>query len=190
MEIVDARNLACPEPVVLTKKALDKSADGKLKVILNSPESNQNVQRFARSQGCSVNVEEKDGVFTLEINNIGAVGEKSTTFEVVMLVTSDQFGTGDQALGQLLISSFINTLPEVPDKPSRILFINSGVMLTTEGSRVLDSLLKLEAEGVQIFSCGTCLNYYKLKEKLKVGKVTNMYDTVDTLLSSAKIVRI
>jgi selenium metabolism protein YedF len=90
----------------------------------------------------------------------------------------------------LLIASFINTLPEAGSKPAKILFINRGVMLTTEGSRVLDSLQKMEQAGVQIFSCGTCLNHYHLKEKLKVGKVTNMYDTVDSLLAAEKVIRI
>jgi intracellular sulfur oxidation DsrE/DsrF family protein len=71
-----------------------------------------------------------------------------------------------------------------------MLLINRGVMLTTEGSRVLDSLQKLESEGVQIFSCGTCLNHYQLKEKLKVGKVTNMYDILDALLNADNVIRI
>jgi selenium metabolism protein YedF len=190
METIDARNLPCPEPVVMTKKALEKSADGKLTVILNSPESNQNVQRFAKSQGCNVKVMEKDGVFTLEIHKVQIIEEKSPAVQTVMLIASDQLGTGDEALGQLLITSFINTLPEAKNKPSKMLFINRGVILTTEGSRILDTLLQLEAEGVQIFSCGTCLNHYQLKDKLKVGKVTNMYDTVESLLSAEKVVRI
>jgi selenium metabolism protein YedF len=190
METVDARNLPCPEPVVMTKKALERSMDGKLTVILNSSESNQNVQRFAKSQGCEVKVADKDGEYTLEIIKTLKVIEKSTSVQTVMLITSDQLGSGDEALGQILIASFINTLVEAKNKPSKILFINRGVMLTTEGSRVLDTLLQLEAEGIQIFSCGTCLNHYQLKEKLKVGKVTNMYDTVESLLGAEKVVRI
>jgi selenium metabolism protein YedF len=190
METVDARNLPCPEPVVMTKKALEKSADGKLIVILNSPESNQNVQRFAKSQGCEIKAAEKDGVFTLEINKTQKNEEKGADVQTVMMIASDQMGTGDEALGQLLITSFINTLPEAKTKPTKMLFINRGVMLTTEGSRVLDSLRQLETAGVQIFSCGTCLNHYQLKEKLKAGKVTNMYDIMESLLSTARIVRI
>jgi selenium metabolism protein YedF len=190
METVDARNLPCPEPVVMTKKALEKSADGIITVILNSSESNQNVQRFAKSQGCIMKVSEKDGVFTLEIQKVKTTEENSPVVQTVILITSDQFGTGDEALGQLLITSFINTLPEAKNKPSKLLFINRGIMLTTEGSRVLDTLLQLEAEGIKIFSCGTCLNHYQLKEKLKVGKVTNMYDTVESLLGADKVVRI
>jgi len=106
------------------------------------------------------------------------------------LIASDQMGSGDEALGQLLIASFINAIPEAAAKPAKMLFINRGVMLTTEGSRVLDTLQKLEQEGVQVFSCGTCLNHYQLKEKLKVGQITNMYDTVNSLLTAEKVVRI
>jgi selenium metabolism protein YedF len=197
METIDARNLPCPEPVVMTKKGLEKSADGKLTVIVNSGEANENVQRFAQSQGCRVKAEEKNGVFTLEISrtDVAAVREvaadkRGAGTTTVMMIASDQLGSGDEALGQLLIAAFINTLPEASSKPAKMLFINRGVMLTTEGSRVLDSLQKLEQAGVQIFSCGTCLNHYQLKEKLKVGKVTNMYDTVDSLLSAEKVVRI
>jgi selenium metabolism protein YedF len=108
----------------------------------------------------------------------------------ILLVASDQLGTGDEALGQLLITTFINTLAEAGPKPAKMIFINRGVMLTTAGSRVLDTLLQLEKEGVQIFSCGTCLNHYQLKEKLKVGQATNMYDTVHSLLTAEKVVSI
>jgi selenium metabolism protein YedF len=190
VKTVDARNMPCPEPVVKTKKALEEITEGQITVLVNSTEAYQNVQRFAKSQGCDVKVLEKDGVFTLEIIKLKSVEEKGPAVSAVMLIASDQLGTGDEALGQLLITSFINTLPESKNKPSKMLFINRGIMLTTEGSRVLDTLLQLESEGVQIFSCGTCLNHYQLKEKLKVGKVTNMYDTVDSLLAAEKVVRI
>jgi selenium metabolism protein YedF len=190
MDTIDARDLACPEPVIRTKKALENSKDGKLTVIVNSTEANENVQRFAKSQGCNVKASEKNGVFTLEINKIGQAAETCQTGAAVMLIASDQLGVGDEALGQLLIAAFINTLPEAKTRPAKMLFINRGVMLATEGSRVLDSLQQLESKGVQIFCCGTCLNHYQLKEKLKVGKVTNMYDTVDSLLNADNVIRI
>lgn len=190
-KIVDARNIPCPEPVVKTKKALEEIAEGgRLTVLVNTTEARQNVERFAQSQGCSVKVSDKDGVFTLEINKVGPIEEKEKAGADVLLIASDQLGSGDEALGQLLIATFINTLLEAKTRPAKMLFINRGVMLTTEGSRVLETLQKLDKEGVQIFSCGTCLNHYQLKEKLKVGQVTNMYDTVNSLLTADKVVRI
>ena len=191
VKTVDARNVSCPEPVVKTKKALEEIPEReRLIVLVNTNEARQNVERFARSQGCSVKVSDKEGEFTLEICKGGQIEEKEKASANVLLITSDRLGSGDEALGQLLIASFINTLPEAKIKPAKILFINRGVMLTTEGSRVLDTLQKLDKEGVQIFSCGTCLNHYQLKEKLMMGQVTNMYDSVDSLLTAEKVVSI
>jgi selenium metabolism protein YedF len=190
MTVIDARDLDCPEPVILTKKALEAMTEGTLSVILNNTTSLENVQRFAKTQGCELTTTQKDGVFTLVINKTKGSFEKSSAAQAVMLIGSDQLGSGDEALGQLLITAFINTLPEAKNRPSKILFINRGVFLTTAGSRVLAALQQLENEGVEIFSCGTCLNHYQLKEKLKAGRVTNMYDTVDSLLAADKVIRI
>jgi selenium metabolism protein YedF len=186
---IDARDLACPEPVIRVKKALE-SGEREIKILLNSSTSVQNVQRFAKSRGCDVVTTEQDGVFTLEIKQISGEDEKTAAEAPVLLVASDQLGSGDASLGELLMTAFINTLPESKTRPSKILFINRGVFLTTEGSRVLDTLQQLANQGIEIFSCGTCLNHYQLKDKLKVGQVTNMYDTVENLLSAAKVVRI
>lgn len=191
MDTIDARGLACPEPVVRVKKALEAMDKGKLTVLVNSTTSRQNVQRFAEKQGCTVKIDEKDGEYTMEIVKTGQpVTAQVSTGAGVLLVTSDKLGTGDDDLGELLMAGFINTLTETCAKPDRILFLNSGVMLALEGSRVLDTLKELEEAGVEIFSCGTCLNHYQVKDKLAVGKVTNMYDTVDTLLGAEKVVRI
>ena len=193
MTTLDARNLNCPEPVILTKKALETIGEGQLTVLLNSTESLENVLRFVRSQGCEVITTEESGVYTLKINKIRVAPSQPNPVsanQAVMLIASDQLGSGDEALGQLLIAAFINTLPEAKSRPTKKLFINRGVFLTTEGSRVIATLKQLENEGVVIFSCGTCLNHYQLKEKLQVGKITNMYDTVESLLSADKVIRI
>ncbi len=193
---IDCRGMACPEPVVRTKNALEQMREGKLVVLVNTTEASENVQRFAKSQGFDVSSRETNGEFTIEISKSGQiarpapVGTAEVKGETIMVFASDQLGTGDDDLGRLLIASFINALPEAKPLPQKMLFINRGVFLTTEGSRVLDTLEKLSSEGVEILSCGTCLNHYKLKEKLKVGKVTNMYDTVSSLLAAAKVIRI
>ncbi len=190
MNTVDARDLACPEPVIRTRKALEGMKEGHLSVILNSAASCENVQRFVRAQGCEVSVAVEDGVYTLDINKTGDARENPAVRQTVMLIGSDQMGSGDESIGQLLIAAFINTLPETKKRPSKMLFINRAVFLTTQGSRVLDTLQQLENEGVEIFSCGTCLNHYQIKDHLKVGKVTNMYDTVEALLAADKVIRI
>jgi selenium metabolism protein YedF len=107
-----------------------------------------------------------------------------------ILITSDRLGSGDDRLGEILINAFLNTLWDYAPKPARLLFINSGVRLTTEGSEVLETLKLLEKEGVQVFSCGTCLEYHNLKERLRVGSVSDMYATEDTLPSATKVVKV
>jgi selenium metabolism protein YedF len=188
---IDARGLACPLPVVKTKKALEEIDEGDITVIIERPEGSQNVQRFADSQNCSYEVEEKDGLFHIHIHK-GKTESNETekSGSNVVLVTSDRLGTGSEELGKILMKAFLNTLWDASPKPGKILFINDGVRLTVEGSDVLDTLHLLENEGVEIYSCGTCLAYYELTEQLEVGQVTNMYETVESLLSSDKVIRI
>jgi len=188
---LDARGLNCPIPVVRTKKALEGMEKGDLTVLIERPDGCQNVQRFAESQGCKVTVDEKDGLFYIHIHKEKT--EQATLPKQrrdVVFITTDRLGTGDQRLGEILMKAFLNTLWDAELKPAKLLFLNDGVRLTTEGSEVLDSLRLLEEAGVEIFSCGTCLEYYQLKDELKVGLVTNMYDTVDSLLSAGKVIKI
>ncbi len=188
---IDVRGLNCPIPVVRTKKALEGMEEGDLTVVIERPEGCQNVRRFAESQGCTVTVDEKEGLFYILIHKekTAETAKPKQSIDVVF-ITTDRLGTGDQQLGEILMKSFLNTLWDAEPKPAKLLFLNDAVRLTTEGSEVLDSLKLLQEAGVEIFSCGTCLDYYQLKDKLKVGSVTNMYDTVESLLSAGKIIKI
>jgi selenium metabolism protein YedF len=187
---IDARGLPCPQPVIKTKKALEAIESGQVTVLVDSPESRENVRRFAQSQGCQVTVREEGGVVFLDITkgiSCQAVPQQSGD---VILITSDRLGSGDDRLGEILMKAFLNTLWDYTPKPAKLLFINNGVRLTIEGSEVLETLKLLEKEGVQVFSCGTCLEYYNLKEKLRMGAVSDMYTTVDALLSAAKVIKV
>lgn len=191
VEEIDVRGLGCPIPVVRTKKTLEDMEEGELTVLIERPDGCENVKRFAESQGYKVAVEEKDNLFYIHIHK-----EKKAQSPLpkqsrdVVFITTDRLGTGDQQLGEILMKAFLNTLWDAEPKPAKILFLNDAVRLTTEGSEVLDSLKLLGEAGVEIFSCGTCLEYYQLKDKLKVGQITNMYDTVDSLLSAGKVIKI
>lgn len=188
---VDARGLACPLPVVKTKKALEEMTEGDITVIIERLEGSQNVQRFADSRNCPYEVEEKDGLFYIHIHKGKTeTGEIVKNVTNVVLVTTDRLGTGSEELGKILMKAFLNTLWDASPRPGKILFMNDGVRLTVEGSDVLDTLHLLENEGVEIYSCGTCLAYYELTDKLDVGQVTNMYETVESLLSSDKVIKI
>jgi len=108
----------------------------------------------------------------------------------LIFINSSHLGRGSDELGSILMRSFLFSLTEMEVKPQRIIFMNSGVHLCCEGSPVLDSLLALEEKGVEILVCGTCLDYFQLKEKLCVGKVTNMYSSVEHLLAAEKVITI
>jgi len=107
---------------------------------------------------------------------------------VVLLVTKDELGQGPAELSWVLMRSFFKALAGSESKPARAIFVNTGVRLTTEGSEVLDDLRALENAGVQVLSCGTCLDYFDLKEKLEVGQATNMNDTVAALMTADRVV--
>jgi len=197
---VDARGLPCPGPVISAKKVLEAIEEGVITVLVDNPESRENVRRFAQSQGCQVEIEEREGTFYLQITKDNSTKAelktkvedeftKVTSADVVCIAT-DVFGTGDEELGGILMKAFLNTLWDYDPRPAKVLFINSGVMLTTEGSDVLDTLQLLENDAVEIFSCGTCLDYYGIKDKLLVGKVSNMYEIVASLLTAGKVVNI
>lgn len=189
-ETVDARGLDCPQPVVLAKKALEKAV--KVTVIVDNETARENVSRLAASQGCIVSVEEKeDGVY-LHLTRTSAKPQGSETLALsgptVFLITSNTLGRGDDELGSILMRSFMHTLGEASSKPSRIIFINSGVKLVARGSEVLDDLRTLEKAGAEILACGTCLGYYKLKEAVEVGHISNMYDITSALLEAGKVI--
>jgi selenium metabolism protein YedF len=98
-------------------------------------------------------------------------------------------GIGEEALGAILMRSFLKTLVDIETKPSRLILVNSGVRLSSEGSEVLETLRALSENGVEILSCGTCLDFYGLKEKLKVGKISNMYDIAQSLMEADRLIR-
>ena len=107
----------------------------------------------------------------------------------VVVLSSNQMGNGSEELGQILMKGFIFALTELDELPSTVLLYNSGVKLSTEGSNSIEDLKTLQAQGVEILSCGTCLNYYNLTEKLQVGDVTNMYFILEKMAQADKIIR-
>ena len=190
--IIDARGLACPQPVVLTKKALEKADD--LTVIVDNATAKQNVSRLAESHGLGVTVEEKgDGIYLRLTRpadeSLG--GKVPLLFEPTMLlVASNTLGRGDDALGSVLMRTFIHTLGESDIKPHKIIFMNSGVKLVTQGSEVIDDLRAMEKESVEILACGTCLGNFGLKDAVEVGRISNMYEITMALMKSTKVISI
>lgn len=192
---VDARGLNCPQPVILTKKALEEIKEGQVTTIVNSEIAKENVKKLAQSMTCDVSIEKVGGDYYINIFKEKALKDIDLKEPVdksglVVLIGSDTLGTGDRTLGQILIKGYIKTLAEVCPLPETIIFVNSGVNLTVEGSEAIDSLKELEELGVEILSCGTCLDYYNLKDRLAVGQVSNMYSIVEKLNNAENTVRI
>jgi selenium metabolism protein YedF len=192
MKEIDCRGMACPQPVVTAKKVLDESEGKEFVLVVDNLAARDNVERFAQSQGAVVDVEEKGNDFYLRIQKGSAcdlAGAAQKAEKVVVYINSNLLGIGDEALGTILMRSFLKTLLDLKPIPSKLIFINSGVRLTTEGSEVLETLKTLSETGAEILSCGTCLDFYGLKAKLKVGIVSNMYDIAQSLLEADRLLR-
>jgi len=114
----------------------------------------------------------------------------TTDKKTIVFVGSSTLGRGDEELGNVLMRSFIHTLTETEVPPQEIIFMNSGVKLVAEGSEVLDDLRSLESRGIEILACGTCLGYYRLKDAIRVGRISNMYDIAAALLEADRVVSI
>jgi selenium metabolism protein YedF len=185
---VDARGLSCPQPVILTKRVMDEKSGEEIITLVDNPTSLENVCKLATSQGYRFTVEEVGSerhIHMIKESDISNV-EDASSKNIAILIKSQFFGEGSNELGAILMKSFLYTLTELASRISHLIFMNGGVYLSTEGSPVLDHLRELERQGVKILSCGTCLDYFTLKEKLQVGEVTNMYDATETLLNADK----
>ncbi len=198
MITVNAMGDNCPIPVIKTKKAMQAlTGPETIEVLVDNEISVQNVTKMAESSGGQVRSEKLgEAEFKVIISMQGAplteedaVCIPDAKGDLVVVVSSDRMGSGNDELGQVLLKGFIFAITQLDTLPKTMLFYNGGVTLTTEGSQVLEDLKSLEAQGVEIMSCGTCLDYYGLKDKLVVGSVTNMYNIVETQAKAAKIIK-
>ncbi|NLK64240.1 MAG: sulfurtransferase-like selenium metabolism protein YedF [Tissierellia bacterium] len=195
MKIVDARKKACPQPVIMTKKEADEGAE-EITVIVDNENAKLNITKFGNQSKYTVTSEEKDdGIYILlkkvtENRNMSQTAAEIQNEALGYLITTDKLGKGSDELGRILMKSFLYTLSEKKPYPDFMVFLNSGVKLTTEGSESIDDLMNLKEGGVEIVSCGTCLDFFEIKSKLKVGSVSNMYDIVDKISSSTNTITI
>ena len=193
--------MACPLPVVNAKKAVEElSAGDVLTIQVDNEIAVQNLSRFAEHKGFGVSAEkkaEKEYAVLMTIN--GAVAEAkeeevacamdSRRKGMLVVLSANTMGTGDAKLGISLMKAFVFALTKQDQLPDTILCYNTGAYLTCEGADTLEDMKLLESEGVTILTCGTCLDFYGLKEKLAVGSVTNMYDIVERMENAAQIIK-
>ncbi len=189
---VDARGLSCPQPVILAKKALEENDE--VVVLVDDGTAAENVKRLAANMGFSVQEELKGKEIHILINKGDACSLATEIISrqgpVVVVLSSDTMGRGEEVLGHVLMKSFLHTLTQSAPMPDVMILYNTGVRLAVKGSEVLDDLEALMNAGVKVMACGTCLNYLSLKEKLAVGEVSNMYDIAQTMLTAGRIVQI
>jgi selenium metabolism protein YedF len=197
LKTIDCRGLACPQPVINTKNAL-QGATGPVRVIVDNEASCTNVRRFAESQGASVVIAEQGGELhlTIEPGHHEPAAEAppivcSTTAarNTVVYVSSEGMGRGDDNLGGVLMEAFLDTLSQFKGELSHVVFVNAGAKLAVDGSPVLAQVRQLEELGVQVLVCGTCLNHFGIKDKLAVGSVSNMYAIIETLSKAERIIK-
>ena len=202
-KIIDAKGLTCPKPVILTKKEMDQSKPGDVILVeVDNEMAVANLRKLANSQEAEYTSKKlgdkqyqvritvtkegsRESKMPQEMESCAVSGQKKT----VVVISSDKMGEGEAELGTILMKGFVYALTQLETLPTRILLYNKGAYLSCEGSPVLEDLQILSEAGGEILTCGTCLNYYGLEEKLKAGSVVNMYRIVETQAEADLIIK-
>jgi len=192
---IDARGKACPEPVILTRKALAEAWPDPVTVLVDNETARDNVRRMAENAGFQVEISGpgKDGCelkITRGPGKPGAAGEypcsPPDSSLRTYLLNSDHIGA-NRELGKVLVKGLLNAAAELPG-PKQLVFINTGVKLVAEKSYCLEVLEKLEKSGSRILACGTCVDYLKLRDKIKVGEISNALEIMEALSGPGKLI--
>lgn len=204
---VNALGDTCPIPVVKTKNAIKElNGSGQVEILVDNEIAVQNLTKMANQKGYGVSSEKLEDhkfkvVMTVEVENQATptVTQESLVEETlcipdarkntVVVISTDKMGEGSEELGKTLMKGFIYALAGQDELPSAILFYNGGAHLTCTDSPAIEDLKSLEAEGVEILTCGACLDYYGLTEKLQVGSITNMYVIVEKMTQAGLIIK-
>ena len=191
---IDARGLECPRPVVKAKEALERGG-GSFTILVDNETARDNVSRFALSSGCAVEFNEHKEGFAITVTPVpgaesGAAKSSGSTpaAGTVLFISNDEIGGGERELGANLMKMFLYTYAEREEPPSMVVLMNAGVRLATENEEAASHIKRLEEKGSEVLVCGTCLDYYGLKEIIKVGRVSNMYEIQSALVGAGRLV--
>jgi len=196
MEILNCNGLTCPQPVVETRNFLATHPQLEaVTVLVDNPAAAQNVERFLGAQGFQVSIQGSEPDLKVEGHRQGQESGEMVIENLIeahqktlILISKDTMGVGDDRLGALLMLNFLRTLKEMGNALWRLVFVNAGVKLTIEGTETLPVLQDLEAQGISILVCGTCLNHFGLLGKKQCGETTNMLDIVTSLQVADKVI--
>lgn len=195
---LDCIGLPCPQPVLRTKEILEQGVT-LLEVLVDNAASRNNVVRFAQNQGHRTEItEQPPGHFKITITvaaapNADSFDQHEYRCEIpekqrlVYVISSESMGRGSDELGWALLQTYIQTIKDIKPLPEKIIFYNSGVKQVTTESGALEALKQLQAQGVEILACGTCLDFFQLKSAIKVGQISNMYEIMNSIINADKI---
>jgi len=204
-KIIDAKGKNCPIPVIMAKKEID-GGNNSFVVEVDNKIAVQNLQKLANSQGFITSLEEDNEIFKVSFSNgsdkLNEADECEECNEILtkleenkkdlgtwsVFIGKDIIGAGNEELGKSLMKMYFYTISEGDDLPKSILFMNDGVKVPTLNEQAIEHLKDLEKKGVEILVCGACLNFYGLEEKLKAGKVSNMYDITNCMKEASKVI--
>jgi len=205
---IDARGLACPQPVIMAKKAIEENEQ--ITVLVDNDMAVENIRRLALKMACGFSVTEKEGgIRNISLVRTGGVDETKEgggpgaqenelscaavagkeTGPLVVVLSDNHMGRGDDVLGDILIRSFVHTLLQLKPLPDTVICYNSGVKLAAKDSEVLDDLQQLAKDGVDILVCGTCVNYFEISDQVAAGHISNMYDIAETMAGAGRLLR-
>ncbi|MGL6153962.1 sulfurtransferase-like selenium metabolism protein YedF [Cetobacterium sp. SF1] len=188
---VDAIGQTCPMPLIMTKKALREITEGIVEVSVDNIISKENVEKLAKESGYHFQSLLEGSIYKITIQKTLNTPKAEATQEdnTVVVIASDVMGDGDRELGTTLIKGFIYTLSEMENLPKTIIFYNKGVSFVSEIESTIKDLKVLESRGVKIISCGACLNFYGLQDKVQVGTISNMLSIIETQMKATRIIR-
>ncbi|PLX83962.1 MAG: sulfurtransferase-like selenium metabolism protein YedF [Desulfuromonas sp.] len=193
MNRIDCRDLKCPHPVVEARKQLLAAPGQPLQILVGDDVARENVSRMADSMGYQTRAETVDDGYALTLEQTQAAPDEIVPAPVqgktVLYIGSDQMGQGSEDLGRALMKNYLLTLTELTPLPDQILFVNSGVKLVCNSADTLEALNSLACNGVDIASCGLCLDFFELKEDLQVGRITNMLEIAEAQQQAGRLIK-
>ena len=204
MRIIDTKGQLCPAPLIAAKKALKETSLGESFILLTDNQTSfNNLSRFLIDNKTVFNVSEEKGIWTMtvtktegdkKIGNAEKYCNSSITHfgkgNFIIVIASDKMGEGDDDLGHILMSNFINAIKEMDKLPQKIVFYNKGVTLAANNSPVVSRLKDLENMGVELLLCSTCISHYRLEENVGAGVLSNMYVIAEAMASAGNIVKL
>lgn len=190
---IDARGMACPQPVLMMKAELEKIEEGVITILVDNKGSSINVKNFCEANGHTVSVTEVDGYFKIDAAkgyDCAIAEEKANDENIVVFISTECIGSEEVELGKMLMKGFIGNLKNMDTLPKTIIFVNNSVKMLTLNEETIPLTKELVDRGVEVLACGACLEYFNITDKLAVGSVTDAYTVANKLFKADKIIRL